>query len=273
MTKRISVASGKGGVGKTLTSIQLACNLANSGYKVLLVDGDLGLANIDIVLGLESPYSLEDFLEGKIELSSMLIDIGRGVSLLPSGSGFSRLANLSFAQRVELMDGIEAVSDDFDLVVIDSGAGIHSNVIHLNSLAHEIVVVTTPEPHALTDAYAFIKVMSREFGRKSMNLIVNQTISNTQGLKISERLTEVCLSHIGSSLTTLGIVPKDELVGRAVMSRNLASEQTVHTLAGQAWSDCARRLEERLGGHSDAVSGWAELAFPMQAFRMSNSAS
>lgn len=270
---RLSIGSGKGGVGKTLTTVHLAMSLARHGNKVLIIDGDLGLSNVDIVLGLEVRYSIHDVLNAKVSMQEIIIPVEHGVDVIPSGSGFARLAALSLGERIELIEQLQSVIHGYDYIIIDTGAGIHPNVLHLNSISDEIIVVTTPEPHAMTDAYAFIKVMSQEYSIKRANLVVNKAVSKGQGLKVGQNMSEVCTRYLGLSLQMLGTVPNDELVQRSVMGRGAGIQQSAHTLAGQAWNEIALGIlerytsDERLPERRD----WMDLVFPRRQLSASDS--
>jgi len=238
----VSVASGKGGVGKTLTTVNLAIAARKMGRSVLIFDADLGLANVDIVLGLKARYNIRDVIDGHAALSDIVVEGPLGIHLIPSGSGISSLTRLSPAQKQLIFDQIAQVDTTYDVLLVDTGAGISDNVIHFSRGADRIVVVTTPEPHAMTDAYALIKVLAEEHGAKSFHLLVNQTRSPDEGLKVSERIAEVAMRFLNVHVSHLGNVPHDPQVLKSVLQRRAASEQSTFTLAGQAWAQAARKL-------------------------------
>lgn len=238
----ICVTSGKGGVGKTLTTVNLAVAARRLGRSVLILDGDLGLANVDVVLGLKARYNISDVLDGTAQLQDIIVSGPLGIDLIPSGSGVSSLTQLSTLQKQQILDQIGAIDRVYDLVLIDTGAGISDNVLHFNMAADQRVVVTTPEPHAMTDAYALIKVLSEEHGAKSFQLLVNQTRSPDEGVKVAERIAEVAKRFLSVKVHHLVSVPYDPAVTKSVMQRRAASEASTHTIAGQAWAEAARRL-------------------------------
>ncbi len=238
----ICVSSGKGGVGKTLTTVNMAVAARRMGLRVLILDGDLGMANVDIVLGLKARYNIRDVLDGHARLKDVIVSGPLGIDLIPSGSGISTLTQLSLVQKQLIADQVAGVGDNYDLLLIDTGAGISDNVVHFNRAAARTVVVTTPEPHALTDAYALIKVLSEEHNLSSFHLLVNQTRSPEEGLKIAERIAEVAMRFLKVRVEHLASVPYDPQVPIAVMQRRAASEQSAHTVSGQAWTQAARRL-------------------------------
>ncbi len=259
----VSVASGKGGVGKTLSSIHLAIAAGRMGLKTLVFDGDLGLANIDVVLRLKPVKSVIDVLNGGTRLSEITVQGPCGISVIPSGSGFSRLANLSLTERLSLLDQLEELMEAFDLVVIDTGAGISESVLHLNSFAHSTIVVTTPEPTAMTDAYAFIKVMYQKYGEKSIQLLVNQVVSSGQGLKVSQQISDVCLKYLNFRIHYLGSIPKDKMIARLVMLNGIGVEESIQTLAGQAWNEIAwGMLSETSMSDEPQDIDWLNFVFP-----------
>lgn len=260
----ISVASGKGGVGKTVTTVNLALAARRMGFKTLLLDGDFGLANVDIVLGLKARYTIQDVLEGAVEIEDTLLDGPMGLKIIPSGSGFANLADLKLTQRIRLLDKITEVAAAYDVLFIDTGAGISESVLHLNSVSDAIMLVTTPEPHAMTDAYAFIKVMVEKFGHKKISLIANRTVSDQQGYKVFQNLSDVAKRFLDFNLGFAGAVPNDPVVGRSVMMQRAGDEQVKHTICGQAWNEIARKTIETLAAAPESSSGrgLSDLLFP-----------
>ncbi len=238
----ITIASGKGGVGKTLTTVNLAVAARRMGQSVLIFDGDLGLANVDVVLGLTARYNIRDVLDGNAQLKDIVVEGPLGIDLIPSGSGISSLTRLSPAQKQLILDQIGQLEESYDLLLIDTGAGIAENVVHFARAADKTVVVTTPEPHAMTDAYALIKVLAEEHDVKSFSLLVNQTRTPEEGFKVSERIAEVAMRFLNVRVSHLGNVPSDPQVPKSVMQRRAASDQSTFTIAGQAWNQAARKL-------------------------------
>ena len=237
----VTVTSGKGGVGKTLTTVHFAVAARKMGLSVLILDGDLGMANVDIVLGLQARYNIRDVLDGNVSLKEIIVDGPMGIRVIPSGSGISSLVNLSYVQKQLILSEIEKLDEQPDLLLIDTGAGISETVTHFNKAADQVIVVTTPEPHAMTDAYALTKILGEEYGVLSVGLIVNQARTADEGLKVHERLTEVAQRFLKTQISYLGHVPSDPQVQRAVMQRRAASESSTLTLAGQAWNQIARK--------------------------------
>jgi ATPases involved in chromosome partitioning len=167
-----SVTSGKGGVGKTNISANIACCLAKSGKKVVLLDADLGLANVDVVLGVTPKLNLFHLFQEGAKLSDILFETPYGFSILPAASGVSEMLTLDPGQKLELLESMDALEDSIDYLIVDTGAGISDNVLYFNMAAQERVVVLTPEPTSLTDAYALIKVMKLKHGVEKFRVVV-----------------------------------------------------------------------------------------------------
>lgn len=260
--KIVSVASGKGGVGKTLTTVNIALSARRQNYRVLILDGDMGMANVDVVLGLRPRYNINDVIHGSVLLQDIVLQGPLGVDIIPTGSGLSGLANLSLSQRVSILDQLENLGENYDVIIIDTGAGINATVLHLNSIADDIVVVTTPEPHAMTDAYAFIKVMSEMYDISSYNLLINQVVNREQGLKIGSRIAEVSERFLKKEIRVIGTIPFDDAVSRTVMKQTVGSDIVAHTRAGQAWNEIALELFDTINGSEK--NRWESFVFPVE---------
>lgn len=256
----ISITSGKGGVGKTLTTVNFAISAQQMGHRVLILDGDLGLANVDIVLGLRARYNIRDVLDGHINLKDIIVTGPMGIQLIPTGSGISSLTQLTDIQKMYLQEQICEIEDSFDLLLIDTGAGISDNVIHLNRGAENTVIVTTPEPHAMTDAYALMKVFSQQDVENKLSLVVNMTRSPEEGVNVYSRLSSVAKKFLGKDLHYLGSVPLDPQVSRAVLLRNAVSEKNCHTIAGQAWKNMMKSMLAEQNNNTNHTSNfWQSL--------------
>lgn len=237
-----SITSGKGGVGKTSVGCNLATALGQAGRRVLLIDADLGLANVDIVLGLTPAANLAQFFAGEVGLDALLLDGPKNVRVLPAASGVSSMTNLADADIQQLADALEALPEPFDVVLVDTGAGIGANVQRFNAAVEQVIVVTTTEPTALTDAYATMKVLRNEQGIKRFRLVVNQAPDKREALRVYRHLTEVADRFLDLSIEFLGFVPADPAVSRAVVDRTLLVQDAPETPAAQAITKLADRI-------------------------------
>lgn len=235
--KVISIASGKGGVGKTLSTINLALILSQKKKSVLILDGDLGLANVDVVLGLRGRYNISDVISKKVPIKDIIIDGPLGIKIIPSGSGLFELGNLSYLQRIYVLNQLNDLKKEFDFLIIDSGAGISETTLHLNGISTHKIIVTTSEPHAMTDAYAFIKVMTEQYGTDiDVHLLVNLTKSENEGLKIFKKISEVARNFINLDVKYLGDIPFDPQLNKLIRGIGSFADQSCHTVSYQAWS-------------------------------------
>ena len=213
-----SVSSGKGGVGKTNISANLACCLAKSGKRVVLLDADLGLANVDVVLGVTPKLNLFHLFQDGAKLSDILFETPYGFSILPAASGVSEMLTLDPGQKLELLESMDALEDSIDYLIVDTGAGISDNVLYFNMAAQERVVVLTPEPTSLTDAYALIKVMKLKHGVEKFRVVVNMVQSPQAAKDVFRRLYSACDHFLsGISLDLAGFIPQDPGVRNAVI--------------------------------------------------------
>ena len=246
---RISaITSGKGGVGKTFVSANLAAALARRGERVLVLDADLGLANLDVVLNLVPKITLHDVFTGKHRLEDAIVPVAGGFSVLLAGSGMVEYSRLTPEVCDQLLATIEAVKPKFDRVLLDTGAGISDVVLYTISLADDVLVVTTPEPTALTDAYATIKVLATTQGRRAVQLAVNQVLKAGEGRTIRAQLQQVIDRYVSPGLDGpvkleyLGEVPVDLAVRESVQRRQLLLELFPGAPAAQAILALAARV-------------------------------
>lgn len=215
-----SVTSGKGGVGKTNISVNLALLLANAGKRVVLLDADLGLANVDVLLGMTPRCNLFHLFHEGAKVSDILHATEYGFSILPASSGVTEMLNLDTGQKLELLEAMDELENDVDYLVVDTGAGINDNVLYFNLAVQERIVVLTPEPTSLTDAYALIKVMKLHHGVDNFRVLLNMANDETLAKEVYRRLTSACDHFLtGVSLDYLGSIPRDPNVRKAVVQQ------------------------------------------------------
>ena len=249
--KVVAVTSGKGGVGKTFVSANLAAALAKRGMRVLVLDADLGLANLDVVLNLYPKLTLHDAFTGKATLDEAILRAPGGFSVLLAGSGMVEYSRLTPEVRDEFLRVVHSLTPRFDVILLDTGAGISDVVLFAVSLASEVLMVATPEPTSLTDAYATIKVLIGQQQRERIRLIVNQTTRAGSGAAITRQLQQVLDRFVVSSLgrpfglSHLGDIPADPEVRQAVMRRQLLLQSQPACPASTAITQIARSLAEK----------------------------
>lgn len=241
-TSVYSVTSGKGGVGKTAVVANLAYTLSSMGKRVLILDADLGLANIDVVFGISPSYNLNHFFSGDQELHKILVDGPMGIKILPAGSGVQNFTRLDAHQKMRLLDGLDSMHNHFDYVLIDTEAGIAENVTYFNTAAQEIIVVTTPEPTAITDAYALMKLLSTQFHEKNFNLVVNQIETEDDALDVYRKLTMVANRYLDISIDYLGSIPVDRQMVDAIRKQKVISEMYPNSKITTAFRHLASRI-------------------------------
>lgn len=220
-TRVLSITSGKGGVGKTAVVSNVAVTLAKQGKKILIIDADLGLANVDVVLGLSPAYNLNHFFSGERTLEEVMVEGPYGIKILPAGSGVQQYTRLDGQLKMRLIESLDALEEEFDLVLIDTEAGISDNVTYFNVAAQDILVVTTPEPTAITDAYALMKLLSTQYHQKRFLLAVNSVRGADEGLDVFEKLTMVSGRYLDIFLDYLGCIPFDRKMHESVREQQV----------------------------------------------------
>ncbi len=241
-TSVYSITSGKGGVGKTAVVANLAYALACNGKRVLILDADLGLANIDVVFGLTPEYNLNHFFSGEKELHDIIIDGPLSLKILPAGSGLQNFTRLSSHHKIRLLNALDSMDDHFDFVLIDTEAGISENVTYFNTAAQEIIVVTTPEPTAITDAYALMKLLSTQYHEKKFNLVVNQIRTEEDALDVYRKLTMVSNRYLDISIDYLGSIPEDRQMVESIRKQKIIGELNPESKISKAFKQLATRI-------------------------------
>ena len=248
----IAVTSGKGGVGKTFVSANLAAALTRRGQRVLVLDADLGLSNLDVVLNLHPKITLHDVFTGKAPLQDAIIQAPGGFSVLLAGSGMVEYSRLTPEVRNQFLNVIQAITPKYDVVLLDTGAGISDVVLFSVSLASEVLIVATPEPTSLTDAYAAIKVLAMQQKRQHVRMVINQAARPGDGRAITSQLQQVLDRFVSTEsgramrLIHMGDIPADPAVRGAVMRRQLLLLQTPGCAAALAIAQLANKIESTL---------------------------
>ncbi|TMA80414.1 MAG: MinD/ParA family protein [Deltaproteobacteria bacterium] len=238
--RTIAVASGKGGVGKTNIVANLAIALRRRGQRVIVVDADLGLANLDTLLGVNPRATLRHVLHGECPLRDVLVEGPAGIQIVPAASGFEELTQLTNAQRLLLLEQVDSLDGAFDVLLLDTGAGISSNVLFFAAAAHETMVVVTPEPTALTDAYALVKVLSTRYAEQRFAVVVNMARGEFEARRTFTHLSRVAERFLHVSLRWAGWVPFDAEVPEAVRRQRAVVELAPHAPVSRAFERLAQ---------------------------------
>ncbi|BBH51930.1 MinD/ParA family ATP-binding protein [Fluviispira sanaruensis] len=238
----IAVSGGKGGVGKTLTTANLGLCMARLGMRTLLIDGDFGLANLDVVLNLRPKYTLDDVLCGERHLKEIIMTGPEGVRIIPSSSGVMKVPELDKLQKLVLLDQIEALDEEFDVVIIDTPAGVSKNVQYWTTSAAEIIMVVTPEPTSLADCYASIKILAQVTSENSFKLIVNMAHNDQEAKRIYEKISTLADEYLQVRVEYLGFIPFDESVRASVRERVPYVQRYPFSLASQGLRDISRQI-------------------------------
>jgi len=239
----IAVTGGKGGVGKTNVSINLSVCLAQMGRKVVLLDADLGLANVDVLLGLNPRNNLEDVLAGECSLADILLEGPAGIRIIPASSGTQKMTMLSPLQHAGLIHAFSEMAADIDVLIVDTAAGIADSVVSFVRACHEVLVVVCDEPSSLTDAYALIKLLNRDFGVERFRILASMTRTNQEGRNLYNKLMQVTERFLDVSLLYEGHIPFDESLRKAVQRQRSVVELTPRSKAAVAFKQLAEKVD------------------------------
>jgi flagellar biosynthesis protein FlhG len=258
--KILAVTSGKGGVGKTNIVANLSASLSEFGKKVVVLDADFGLANIDVLLGLTPRYHLGHVLFGNKTLSEIMIQGPRGIRIIPASSGLQRMSELTSVQRNNLVESLTSLDPDTDYFVIDTAAGISRNVIHFLLSAQQVIVVSAPEPTAIVDAYALIKIILAEDPDKEIQVLINSVGQAEDAHEVYCQINSVVKRFLNREVKYLGHIEKDSCVPKAVRSQILVTQRYPDSAASRCFRDLARRIvqQEKAAGPSDDLI-WEKL--------------
>jgi flagellar biosynthesis protein FlhG len=247
----IAVTSGKGGVGKSNVVANLAVSLAKRGKRVIILDADLGLANLDTLLGLFPKFTLRNVLSGEVGLEEILLEGPHGIQLIPAASGHDEMTNLTQEQKLLLLDQVSRLEGRFDVLLLDTGAGISSTVLFFVAAAIETLVVVTPEPTSITDAYALIKVLRSRYAEREFRVVVNMARSELEARRTFSHLARVAERFLHVSLRTEGYIPFDEEVPESVRRQQPVLDLAPSSPGSLAFGRLAERL---LGGPPEGAA-------------------
>jgi flagellar biosynthesis protein FlhG len=238
----VCVVSGKGGVGKTNSTINLSLALARMGRRVMILDADMGLANVDLLLGLNTRWNAAHVLDGSCDLADVIVEGPMGIKVVPASSGIARMGEIDALQQAGFISAFSDLECELDVLLIDSASGISPSVLTFARAAQEILVVVCDEPASLTDAYALVKVLSRDYEVNRFHVIANRVATAAQGQLLFNKLLRVSERFLDVDLRQLGYVPEDDLLRKAVARQRAVVEAYPGSKASKAYGRLAKRL-------------------------------
>jgi flagellar biosynthesis protein FlhG len=270
----LAISGGKGGIGKTLTTANLGLCLSRMGMRTLLIDGDFGLANLDVILNLRPRYTLDDVLCGERHLKEIIMTGPEGVRVIPSSSGVMKVSELDHIQKLVLLDQVEELDEMFDVVLIDTPAGVSKNVQYWSASSTETIMVVTPEPTSLADCYATIKILSQTTQEHSFKLIVNMVQNEIEGKRIFEKISLLAEEYLSVRIEYLGCVVFDDAVKMSVRERVPYIQKYPFSKASQGMREVARQIITQ--GHVGKIKGtmqffWRRMMNPQHASQLGSS--
>jgi flagellar biosynthesis protein FlhG len=250
----IAVAGGKGGVGKTSIAVNLAMTMAMSGKETMLLDADLGLANVDVLLGLQPMRHLGHLLDGHCGIADVVLEAPHGLKIVPATSGVHRMAELSTAEHAGLIRAFCSYADPVETLIVDTAAGISEIVTMFCAASREVLIVVCDEPASLTDAYALIKVLSREYGVRRFRMVANRVATVQQGRDLCEKLTRVADRFLEVGIEFAAAIPEDEFLQRAIRRQQAVVEAYPGSRSALAFKNLAQAADKwvnttTIGGH------------------------
>ena len=240
----IAVTSGKGGVGKSNVTVNLAVTLAQSGERVMVMDADMGLANIDVLLGLSPGLNMSHVINGECSLEETLIDGPAGIKIVPASSGVATMSDLTPAQNAGVIRSFSELTEPVDTLLIDTAAGLSDSVVSYTRAAREVIVVVCDEPASITDAYAMVKVMNRDYGVERFHVLANQAHGASQGRELYNKLARVSERFLDVTLDYLGCIPYDECLKKAVQKQKAVVEAFPRSQSATAFKQIARKTQQ-----------------------------
>lgn len=241
--RAIAVTGGKGGVGKTNVSVNLGVAMSEIGHRVMLLDADLGLANIDVVLGLHPKYDISHVLRGERSLEEILVEGPNGMQIVPGASGIQALSEMSTAEHTGLIRAFGDMNNDFDTLIVDTAAGISDTVLSFSRASHEIVVVVCDEPASITDAYAIIKLLNRDYGHHRFRILANMVRSAQEGRELYSKMCRVTDRYLDVMLSFMGAIPYDDNLRKAVRSQRPVVQAFPRSRVAQGFRNLAKKVE------------------------------
>lgn len=262
--KIVAITSGKGGVGKTNIVANLGYTMRRFGKRVLIFDADLGLGNLDVLLGLTPQYNLSHVIRGEKQLADVIINGPGGMKILPAASGIQDLTSLTQQERYTVFSQLDAFIHDFDVMLIDTAAGISSNVLYFNINSDEILVVATPEPTSITDAYAMMKVLSVKYSTDHFKLVVNAAANSQEAQDVYRQLNLVTDRFLDISMEYYGCILMDENVKKGVRQQKAVTEMAPMTKASRNFVELARKITSTpVVPRKGRMDGWCMTEMPV----------
>lgn len=257
--KLISVTSGKGGVGKTTVTCNLAMSLAAAGHRVLIFDGDIGMANVDIFFGVRARHNIKDLLGGE-SIHTCITKLVKNIDLLAGGSGLQELMSISAFERREIIQQIQSIHLNYDYVIIDTAPGLHDYVLHLNAVADQCVLLITQDPSSFADAYALIKTLNAKYKMKDFQVVCN-LVDESNGGALFVRFAEVVEKFLTLRLSYLGTIPEDAVLKKAQQMQRLIMRQGIHSEAQKQIQQISVKLIDTLDAQTPVRQTIGSLAF------------
>ncbi len=250
----IAVTSGKGGVGKTNLSVNMGVALAQLGRRVALLDADMGLANVDILLGMSPQFNLSHVLKGEKNLNEIMLTGPSGLRVIPASSGIQHMSELSTIEQAAVIRAFSEIDNDLDILIVDTAAGISATVVNFARACQEIIVVVCDEPTSLTDAYAYIKLLNRDYGLNNFHIVTNMVQSVQHGQNLFDKLTKVTDRYLDVNLQLTGAVPLDDYLRKSVQKQCPVVEAFPQSKSALAFKNVARIVDRwpvktRAGGY------------------------
>lgn len=258
--RAIAVTGGKGGVGKTNVSVNLGVAMCEIGHRVMLLDADLGLANIDVILGLHPKYDISHVLSGERGLEEVMVEGPAGLRIVPGASGIQALAEMGTAEHAGLINAFSDLAGQVDTLIVDTAAGISDTVLSFARASHEILVVVCDEPASITDAYAIIKLLNRDYGHQRFRILANMARSAQEGRDLFNKMCRVTDRYLDVTLSFMGAIPYDDNLRRAVRSQRPVIQAFPRSRVAQGFRSLAKKVESwpQPGGANGQVQFFVE---------------